>query len=33
MRTAVSGLLRKLGDNAETPSYILTEPRVGYRDG
>ena len=22
---------RKLGDDAKIPSYILTEPRVGYR--
>ena len=31
MRTATSSLRRKLGDNAEDPKYIFTEPRVGYR--
>ena len=31
MRTAVSSLRRKLGDAAENPAYIFTEPRVGYR--
>ena len=24
-------LRRKLGDSAETPKYIISEPRVGYR--
>ena len=31
MRTAVSSLRRKLGDDAENPTYIFTELRVGYR--
>ena len=31
MRTVVSSLRRKLGDNADNPVYIFTEPRVGYR--
>ena len=31
MRTVISNLRRKLGDDAEQPTYILTEPRVGYR--
>ena len=31
MRTVVNGLRRKLGDNADNPRYIFTEPRVGYR--
>ncbi len=31
MRTIVNKLRRKLGDDAETPAYIFTEPRVGYR--
>ena len=31
MRTAISSLRRKLGDNAENPAYVFTEPRVGYR--
>ena len=31
MRTMVSKLRRKLGDNADNPTYIFTEPRVGYR--
>ena len=31
MRTVVSSLRRKLGDDAERPSYIFTEVRVGYR--
>ena len=31
MRTIISSLRRKLGDNAETPTYIFTELRVGYR--
>ncbi len=31
MRTAISSLRRKLGDNAENPTYIFTELRVGYR--
>ena len=24
-------LRRKLGDDADNPTYIFTEPRVGYR--
>ena len=31
MRTVVSSLRRKLGDDAEHPTYIYTELRVGYR--
>ena len=31
MRTVVSRLRRKLGDDANQPAYIFTEPRVGYR--
>ena len=31
MRTAVSSIRRKLGDDADDPTYIFTEPRVGYR--
>ena len=31
MRTVVSSLRRKLGDDADNPVYIFTEPRVGYR--
>ena len=31
MRTIVSKLRRKLGDAADSPTYIFTEPRVGYR--
>ena len=31
MRTIVVKLRRKLGDDAEAPTYIFTEPRVGYR--
>ena len=31
MRTVISGLRRKLGDDADNPTYIFTEPRVGYR--
>ena len=31
MRTIVSELRRKLGDDADNPTYIFTEPRVGYR--
>ena len=29
--TIVSKLRRKLGDDADNPTYIFTEPRVGYR--
>ena len=31
MRTAISSLRRKLGNDAEDPTYIFTELRVGYR--
>ena len=31
MRTAISTLRRSLGDDADDPTYIFTEPRVGYR--
>ena len=31
MRTVISSLRRKLGDDAENPAYIFTELRVGYR--
>ncbi len=31
MRTVVKKLRRKLGDDADNPTYIFTEPRVGYR--
>ena len=31
MRTIVSKLRRKLGDQADHPIYIFTEPRIGYR--
>ena len=31
MRTDISSLRRKLGDNAENPACIFTEVRVGYR--
>ena len=31
MRSAVRSLRRKLGDDANNPIYIFTEPRVGYR--
>ena len=31
MRTVVRKLRRKLGDDAANPTYIFTEPRVGYR--
>ena len=30
MRTAISSLRRKLGDDAEDPTYIFTQLRVGY---
>ena len=33
MRTVISTLRRKLGDDADKPAYIFTEPRVGYRMG
>ena len=31
MRTIVNKLRRKLGDDADNPTYIFTEPRIGYR--
>ena len=31
MRTAISAIRRKLGDDADNPAYIFTELRVGYR--
>ena len=31
MRTIVSKLRRKLGERAAQPTYIFTEPRIGYR--
>ena len=31
VRTHIGRLRRKLGDDGEDPTYILTEPRVGYR--
>lgn len=31
MRTIVSKLRRKLGDQADHPKYLFTEPRIGYR--
>ena len=31
MRTVISALRRRLGDHADNPKYIFTEPRVGYR--
>ena len=31
LRTIVNKLRRKLGDDAGNPTYIFTEPRVGYR--
>ena len=31
VRTFVKNLRRKLGDDADNPTYIFTEPRVGYR--
>ncbi len=31
MRTVVKSLRRKLGDDANNPTYIFTEPRTGYR--
>ena len=31
IRTVISTLRRRLGDDSEYPTYIFTEPRVGYR--
>ena len=33
IRNVVKNLRRKLGDSAEHPTYIINEPRVGYRLG
>ena len=33
MRSAVRSIRRKLGDDANNPTYIFTEPRIGYRMG
>ncbi len=33
VRNIVKNLRRKLGDGAENPTYIINEPRVGYRLG
>ncbi|MCY3959963.1 MAG: winged helix-turn-helix domain-containing protein [Chloroflexi bacterium] len=31
MRSVIRRLRRKLGDDAEDPTYIFTQLRVGYR--
>ena len=31
MRTVVSGIRHKLDDDADNPTYLFTEPRIGYR--
>ena len=31
IRTALSKIRRRLGDDPDNPTYIFTEPRVGYR--
>ena len=31
MRTVISTLCRRLGDESDNPTYNFTEPRVGYR--
>ena len=31
MHTMVSKLRRNLGDDASDPTYLFTEPRVGFR--
>ena len=31
MRTVVSTLRRRLGDDADNPKFIFTDPRIGYR--
>ena len=33
LRSAVKTLRRKLGDDADNPTYIFNQPRVGYRMG
>ena len=30
MRTALSKVRRRLGDDPDNPTYFFTEPRVGY---
>ena len=30
MRTVISALRRRLDDDSKSPTYIFTEPRVGY---
>ena len=30
-RSVIKNLRRKLGDDADNPTYIANEPRVGYR--
>ena len=30
MRDIIKRLRRKLGDDANNPTYVLNEPRVGY---
>jgi two-component system KDP operon response regulator KdpE len=31
LRTFIAQLRKKLGDNADSPKYLVTEPQVGYR--
>ena len=31
MRTTISSIRSKLGDDSENPAYIFSEPRFGYR--
>ena len=31
MRTVISSIRHKLGDDADNPTYVFTEPRIGYR--
>ena len=31
MRTIISSIRHKLGDDADNPKYVFTEPRIGYR--
>ena len=31
MRTVVRSLRRQLGDDGDQPTYLFTEPRIGYR--
>ena len=33
VRTIVKNLRGKLGEDAENPTYIFNEPRIGYRLG